>query len=230
MASQTSVERVLDLTVEPPVQGFLHVPLQENGDALVLTHGAGANCQSNLLVAVSNALAEAGIKVLRCDLPFRQMRRHGPPSPAGTVRDRQGVRRAIAVLKAKTAGRIFVGGHSYGGRQATMLVAEEPELVEGMLLLSYPLHPPRKPSELRVGHFVKLVKSALFVHGSRDPFGSIEEMKSALQLIPARNMLLEVSGVGHDLWSKNSASDLPGRIATAFQTFFTQCSPQIDQT
>jgi predicted alpha/beta-hydrolase family hydrolase len=196
----------------------------------VLTHGAGANCQSNLLVAVSNALADAGFKVLRCDLPFRQMRPHGPPFPASAERDQQGVRRAIAVLRARTAGRLFVGGHSYGGRQATMLVAEEPQLVEGMLLLSYPLHPPRKPSELRVGHFSKLVKPVLFVHGTRDLFGSIGEMKSALERIPARNTLLEVSGMGHDLWPKNSAGDLPARIATAFQTFFTQCSPRIDQT
>jgi uncharacterized protein len=102
-----------------------------------------------------------------------------------------------------------------------MLVAEEPQLVEGLLLLSYPLHPPRKPSELRVGHFPKLLKSALFVHGSRDPFGSVEEMKSALERIPARNLLLEVSGMGHDLWSKKAGGDLPARIATAFQTFFT---------
>jgi predicted alpha/beta-hydrolase family hydrolase len=196
----------------------------------VLTHGAGANCQSNLLVAISNALADVGFKVLRCDLPFRQMRPHGPPFPASAERDRQGMRRAIAVLRARTAGRLFVGGHSYGGRQATMLVAEEPQLVEGMLLLSYPLHPPRKPSELRVGHFPRLVKPALFVHGTRDPFGSIGEMRSALERIPALNMLLEVEGMGHDLWSKNSAGDLPARIVTGFQTFFTQCSPRIDQT
>ena len=102
-----------------------------------------------------------------------------------------------------------------------MLVSEEPQLVDGLLLLSYPLHPPQKPSELRVGHFPKLLKPALFVHGSRDPFGSAGEMKSALELMPGRNRLLEVIGMGHELLSKKAASDLPARIATAFQEFFT---------
>ena len=221
MPSRTSVDCFVDLAGELSVRGFLHLPFQENGHSLVLTHGAGANCQSNLLVAVSNALADIGFRVLRCDLPFRQIRPHGPPFPANAARDRQGLRRAIAVMKERTVGRVFVGGHSYGGRQATILASEEPQLVDGLLLLSYPLHPPRKPSELRVGHFPKLLKSALFVHGSRDPFGSIGEMKSALELMPGRNMLLEVIGMGHDLLSKNAASDLPARIATAFQEFFT---------
>jgi predicted alpha/beta-hydrolase family hydrolase len=101
-----------------------------------------------------------------------------------------------------------------------MLVSEEPALVDGLLLLSYPLHPPRKPAELRVSHFPGLTTAALFVHGTRDPFGSIAEMKSSLELIPARKLLLEVDGAGHDLLSKKAASDLSGKIVEAWQTFF----------
>lgn len=63
-----------DLAAEPAVRGFLHEPAQANGDALVLTHGAGANCQSKLLIALANAFSNAGYLVLRCDLPFRQSR------------------------------------------------------------------------------------------------------------------------------------------------------------
>jgi predicted alpha/beta-hydrolase family hydrolase len=130
-------------------------------------------------------------------------------------------------LQARTlvepaGGRVFIGGHSYGGRQATMLIAEEPQLVDGLLLLSYPLHPPRKPSELRIAHFPKLGKPALFVHGDRDPFGSIEEMHSALELIPARKMLLEISGAGHDLMGKNTSSNLPTQVVRALQTFLPE--------
>lgn len=229
MASQTSIERFVDLAAEPAVRGFLHLPSTENGDSLVLTHGAGANCESKLLVAVANAFAEAGFKVFRCDLPFRQMRPHGPPFPAGAPRDRDGLRRAVTVLKSRTSkerpgGRMFIGGHSYGGRQATMLVAEEPELVDGLLLLSYPLHPPKKPSELRVAHFPKLLKPALFVHGDRDPFGSVEEMKAARELIPARKTLLKISSAGHDLLGNKAASDLPSRIVREFQLFFIDYS------
>ncbi|HSK44169.1 MAG TPA: alpha/beta fold hydrolase, partial [Candidatus Binatia bacterium] len=191
-----------DLSAEPGVRGFLHEPAQSNGeghdDGLVLTHGAGANCQSKLLIAVASAFADAGYLVLRCDLPFRQSRPHGPPFPALAARDREGLRRAVDVLRSKTSGRIFLGGHSYGGRQATMLAVEQPQLAAGLLLLSYPLHPPRKPAELRTAHFAQLKTSSLFVHGGRDPFGSHDEMKTALALIPAQTMLLEVEGAGHE--------------------------------
>ena len=99
-----SVYRELfDLSAEPAVRGFLHEPAQPNDDALVLTHGAGANCQSKLLIALADAFADAGYLVLRCDLPFRQSRPHGPPFPAMAARDREGLRRAVDVLRSKTS-------------------------------------------------------------------------------------------------------------------------------
>jgi predicted alpha/beta-hydrolase family hydrolase len=211
-----------DLAAEPAVRGFLHEPPQANGDALVLTHGAGANCQSKLLIAVADAFAQAGYLVLRCDLPFRQARPHGPPFPAMAARDREGLRRAVDILRAKTPGRIFLGGHSYGGRQGSMLAAEQPQLVAGLLLLSYPLHPPRKPAQLRTAHFPQLKTPSLFLHGGRDPFGSHDEMKTALALIPAQTMLLEIEGAGHELLGKKAEENLPARIVQAFQEFFTR--------
>src|ERR1700704_2098586 len=198
-----------DLSAEPAIRGFLHEPSQPNGDALVLTHGAGANCQSKLLIALASAFSEAGYLVLRCDLPFRQSRPHGPPFPGMAARDREGLRRAVEVLRSKMSGRIFLGGHSYGGRQASILASEQPQLAAGLLLLSYPLHPPRKPAELRTAHLPQLQTSALFVHGSRDPFGSHLEMRSAMNLMPARNLLLEVEGAGHELMGKKAHEDLP---------------------
>lgn len=172
---EKSVQRFLEGEAkaggEPAVQGFLHLPEHGNGDAAVLTHGAGGNCDAELLMAVAEALAREGIAVLRCDLPFRHMRRHGPPFSGGAARDRDGLRRAIAALRKRTSGRMFVGGHSYGGRQASMLLAEEPRLAAGLLLLSYPLHPPKKPAELRVKHFPQIVTPTFFAHGERDPFG-----------------------------------------------------------
>ena len=136
------------------------------------------------------------------------------------ARDRQGLRRAVDILRSKTPGRIFLGGHSYGGRQGSMLAAEQPELSAGLLLLSYPLHPPRKPAELRTAHFPQLKTPALFVHGGRDPFGSHDEMKTALPLIPAQTTLLEIEGAGHELLGKKSEENLPVRIVQAFQEFF----------
>ena len=210
-----------DLSAGSHVRGFLHQPENDTGDGLILTHGAGANCQSKLLTAIAFAFAEAGLTVLRCDLPFRQERPHGPPFPGKAANDRKGLQRAVKLLQERIKGRIFLGGHSYGGRQATMLASEDPQLVNGLLLLSYPLHPPRKPTELRVSHFPALQTPALFVQGTRDPFGSIAEMKSALESVPAPKLLFVVEGAGHDLLPRKAEGDLPQRIVEAWKTFFS---------
>ncbi|MGA7079497.1 MAG: alpha/beta fold hydrolase [Terriglobales bacterium] len=205
-------------SLDPALRGWLHSPHTPNGDALVLTHGSGSNSTAPLLVALSETFAGHGYVVLRCDLPFRQERRTGPPFPGGAERDRAGLRNAVAVLRKSVAGRIFLGGHSYGGRQATMLCASEPELVSGLLLLSYPLHPPRKPEQLRIQHLPNLRTPSLFVHGTRDPFGSVDEMTKALQLVPAKTELMKVENAGHDLGfkGKTRAVELPARIFTRF--------------
>src|ERR1700676_2056029 len=211
-----------DDSLNPAVRGFLHSPDAPGGDGLILTHGAGSNCNSPLLVALSEAFAEHGFSVLRCDLPFRQQKQSGPPFPGMAERDRAGLRNAVAVLRKKTAGKIFLGGHSYGGRQATMLCAAEPELVSGLLLLSYPLHPPRKPEQLRTQHLPNLRNPSLFVQGTRDPFGSIEELRRALQLMSAKTELIAVEDAGHDLGSKGKArlEELPLRIFAEFKNIF----------
>jgi uncharacterized protein len=208
-----------DVSAEPNIRGFLHTPAKPSGAGIVLTHGAGANCQSKLLIEMSEAFAAAGYFALRMDLPFRVERPHGPPSPGGASRDREGLRRAVALLKEKARGPIFLGGHSYGGRQATMLAAEDSQLVNALLLLSYPLHPPRKPEQLRTSHFTKLKTPAFFVSGTRDPFGTTAELESALKLIPAAHALREVEGAGHDLAIKKSFGDLPSRVVSEFQAF-----------
>jgi uncharacterized protein len=208
-----------DASADPAIHGFFHAPAKSSGDSIVLTHGAGGNCQAKILVEMSDALAAAGFTVLRFDLPFRAARPFGPPRPGSADRDREGLRRAAAVLKRKFPGRVFLGGHSYGGRQASMLVAEDLAVADGLLLLSYPLHPPNKPSELRTKHFRGLGKPAFFVHGTRDPFATVEELQSAVALIPAPHKVMEIDGAAHDLLSKKSASEQPARIVREFQSF-----------
>jgi len=196
--SAASVREIEEHGPGPAVRGFLHAPTASpNGHALVLTHGAGANCQSRLLTALARSFSERGYLVLRCDLPFRQARPFGLPFPALAARDREGLQRAVEWVAKLATEKIYLGGHSYGGRQASMLLAEKPELAAGLLLLSYPLHPPRKPDQLRTAHFPKLETPALFVHGTRDPFASPEEMQAALKLLPARSELMEIVGAGH---------------------------------
>jgi predicted alpha/beta-hydrolase family hydrolase len=208
-----------DDLADPPVRGFLHAPSAPSGNAIILTHGAGANCQSKLLIEMSDAFAAAGFTVLRFDLPFRSERPTGPPRPGSAARDREGLRRAVELMKERQRGPIFLGGHSYGGRQSTMLAAEDSQLVDALLLLSYPLHPPRKPEQLRTSHFPKLKTPALFVSGTLDPFGTVAEMESALKLIPAAHALHEVEGAGHDLAIKKTFGDLPSRVVSEFQVF-----------
>jgi uncharacterized protein len=212
----------VDTSAEPPVRGFIHRPVTPSDDGLVLTHGAGSNCKAPLLVALAEAFSEAGTTVLRCDLPYRQSRPYGPPRPGDAVHDRAGLKNAVAALRKLISGHMFLGGHSYGGRQSSMLCAEEPGLVEGLVLFSYPLHPPRKPDQLRIQHLPKLETPALFVHGTRDPFGSPEKMESAIGLIPAKTRLLLIEGAGHDLGfkGKEGQGELLGIVLAEFQKFF----------
>ena len=188
---------------EPGVRGFLHLAAS-GSDGLVLTHGAGGNCDSSLLVALAENLSQNGITVLRCDLPFRQQRPYGPPLRTAEL-DQQGLRRAVELLRTRVSRRVFLGGHSYGGRMATMLAAKEPSAADGLLLLSYPLHPPNKPQQLRTAHFPQIRTRCLFVHGTQDPFASSEEIQSALKLIPVETTLLSLEGAGHELVSKKKS-------------------------
>jgi uncharacterized protein len=224
MMTESRVEPFSDTSLDPPVRGFLHSPGSAIKDGLILTHGAGGNCRGPLLTALAEEFSGAGFAVLRCDLPFRQARSFGPPRPGDATRDRLGLKNAVTVLRKVVRGRIFLGGQSYGGRQATMLCADEPGLVDGMLLLSYPLHAPGKPDQLRTQHLPKLRIPALFVHGTRDPFGSIEEIKSAVKIIPARTWVLPVEGEGHDLGFKGKKrnDELPARVLAEFQRVFAK--------
>jgi uncharacterized protein len=201
---------------EGSVRGFLHRPAGPPEASLVLTHGAGGNCESPLLVAVAAAFCTAGLAVLRYDLPFRQRRRFGPPASAAAEGDRAGLKDAIAILRTAFPGsQVFLGGHSYGGRQATMLAAEEPDLAAGLLLLSYPLHPPGKPERQRTAHLPNIKTAALFAHGSKDPFGSLEKIEEALKLIPARTVLAPIAAAGHDL--NRGRFDIDGLLAQPFK-------------
>jgi hypothetical protein len=202
------------------------------------------------LVALAEAFAGAGFMVLRCDLPFRQARSFGPPRPGDAARDREGLKTAVVSMKKLAPGRVFLGGQSYGGRQASMLLAEQEEkqvprlggrsasessaiarndnsqgwdaLADGLLLLSYPLHAPAKPDQPRTQHLSNLHVPTLFVSGTRDPFGSIAEIESARRLIPAKTDLLVVEGAGHDLGfkGKTKKEELPRMVLASFKSLF----------
>jgi hypothetical protein len=220
VASSTPESLVNGEPGETPVQGFLHRAESSGGGFLVLTHGAGGNCNAPLLVALAEGFAAAGLTTLRCNLPFRQRRPTGPPSPSDARHDQEGLRRAVELMRKEFPGWAFLGGSSYGGRQACMLAAGDSKLVDGLLLLSYPLHPPGRPEKLRTDHFPALQTPAFFVSGTKDAFGSMAELETAIRLIPAKTKLLPIEGAAHGLSQKSKSANLPPEIVAAFFDFF----------
>ena len=205
---------------EPAVRGFLHAAAGDS--ALVLTHGAGGNADSRLLVALAETLAENGVSALRCNMPFRQKRTKGPPNLGAAAEDREGLRRAVECLR-KRAAKVYLGGQSYGGRQATLLASEDESVADGLLLISYPLHSPGKPERLRTDHFGELRTPSLFVHGSKDPFGTLEEMRVALKRISGHNRLLEIENGSHGLVRGKTEAlyqEAASQIVKEFMKFF----------
>ena len=197
---------------KPGIRGILHRPERgANGDGLVLTHGAGGNAASPLLAAAADAFTAAGFTVLRCDLPFRQKRPRGPPSSASAAADRAGLRSAVEAMRERVSGQVVLGGVSYGGRQATILAADKPWIAAALLLFSYPLHPPGRPEQWRTEHFPRVRLPALFVQGTRDPFGAPEELRGAVAAIPSPARIIAIDGAGHEL--KRGDFDLPTVVA-----------------
>src|ERR1043166_7161806 len=184
--SLKSATTSMNSEVQAGTSRFLHRPAKPGADGFILTHGAGGNANSPFLIALANALSDTGFTAVRYNLPFRQQRPFGPPRPIDAARDREGLKTEVEAMRRDVSGRVFLGGHSYGGRQSSMLCAEQNGLVDGLLLLSYPLHPPGKPEQPRTKHLPDLKTPTLFVHGTHDPFGSIEEIELALKLIPVR--------------------------------------------
>lgn len=183
-------------------------------DGILLTHGAVFSKDAPLLIGLDKALSALGLTVERFNLPYRQRQAEGPP-PAGSMpEDLEGLRTAVAAMRERVDGRLILGGQSYGGLLGSMLAAGDPALVDGLMLFPYPLHPPG--GELNTGHFSALRTPALFIHGTRDPMGSVEEMRTALKAIPARTELLAIEGEAHQL--------NPARVAepatAAFQRFY----------
>lgn len=183
--------------------------------ALLLAPGAGADRDQGALVALDALATGAGALVRRMDFPYRKAGRRAP--------DRAPVLLRAVVEEAATligAGPLVLGGRSMGGRMCSMAVAESlrvPEskagpalsvdaVVAGLLLVSYPLHPPGRPDKLRTDHFPAITVPALFVSGTRDAFGTPAELESATSAIPGPVTHHWIPGKDHAL--RNSEPDV----------------------
>jgi hypothetical protein len=183
------------------IGGVAHEPAGTARGVVVLTHGAGGSRESPLLIALCDEWARRGWLAVRYNLPYRRRRPKGPPSGSSTA-DQAGIVEAIGFARSLQPPAVIAGGHSYGGRLTSMVLAEQPDIADELTLFSYPLHPPGKPERLRTDHFAEIRVPTVFTHGSSDPFGSLEEMRRAVTLIAAPTAIVEVPGARHDLASK----------------------------
>ncbi|MFT3661780.1 MAG: alpha/beta fold hydrolase [Gordonia sp. (in: high G+C Gram-positive bacteria)] len=203
-------------------------PDGDSAGLVILAHGAGSDRASLLLRTLSAALTARGLTVARIDLPYRQQRPKGPPSPSKAAADRDGIRAAIAALRPLAPeGPLIVGGQSYGGRQASMVAAEAPSTgsgigdrpgigndsrngsgdgpaIDGLLLTSYPLHPPGKPERLRTEHLPDVTVPTVIVHGRSDAFGTSAEIAAAAALFAGPVRVVEVDKADHGLKPERS--------------------------
>lgn len=183
------------------IAGVAHRPDGTPKGVVVLTHGAGGNRESALLQRLSDEWAQRGFLAVRYNLPYRRRRPKGPPS-GSAANDRAGIVEAITVCRKLADGPLIAGGHSYGGRQTSMVVAAHDVFVDVLTLFSYPVHPPGKPERARTEHLPDVTVPTVFAHGSSDPFGTIDEVRDAAALIPAPTEIVEITGARHDLGSK----------------------------
>ncbi|MGB5795640.1 MAG: alpha/beta family hydrolase [Mycolicibacter algericus] len=183
------------------IAGVAHRPAGSPAGVVLLTHGAGGNRDSPMLQRICDEWARRGFLAIRYDLPFRRRRPKGPPSGSGAG-DRDGIVAAIGYARGLADGPLIAGGHSYGGRQTSVVVAAEGAPVDLLALFSYPLHPPGKPERARTEHLPDIGVPTVFTHGTSDPFGTPAEIQAAATLIPAPHQVVEITGARHDLASK----------------------------
>lgn len=182
------------------IAGVAHEPEATPTGVVVLTHGAGGNRDSAMLVKVCDEWASRGWLAVRYDLPYRRRRPKGPPS-GSAAGDQEGIAEAIALARSLTDGPVIAGGHSYGGRMTSMVAANGngPDV---LTLFSYPLHPPGKPERARTEHLPDITIPTVFTHGTSDPFGTIDELTAAAALVAGPTEVVVIEGARHDLGSK----------------------------
>lgn len=199
------------------IEGIAHEPAATPAGIILLTHGAGGNRDAALLVGLCDEWARQGYLAVRYNLPYRRRRPKGPPSNSAAS-DQDGIAEAIAWARAQTDGPVVAGGHSYGGRMTSMVAATSggPDV---LALSSYPLHPPGKPERARTEHLPDITVPTVFTHGTADPFGTIEELRAAADLVTGPTRIVEVTGARHDLGSKTL--DVPALAVAAAVIFLS---------
>jgi predicted alpha/beta-hydrolase family hydrolase len=179
-------------------------------NALLLFPGAGSSAEHPSLKAIER---RAPWPVTRADFPYRKAGRRAPDRPPVLL---QAVVDEVAKLGAD---RLVLGGRSMGGRICSIAVAEKRVDAIGLVLISYPLHPPGRPEQLRVAHFADIDVPCLFVSGTRDAFGTPDELVAHTAGIGGRVTHVWFDGLGHDLKGADE------RLADTVSEWLTKLKP-----
>lgn len=172
-------------------------------EGVVLFPGAGSSSTHASLLAIEESLAP--LPVLRCDFPYRLAGKSFPDkTPVLIDSVRTHVRTFAATLGVPTSS-LVIGGRSMGGRMCSMAVGDvdDPLDVAGVVLISYPLHPPKKPENLRTEHLPRLATSVLCVSGTKDNFGTPDELKEAFAVVPGQVQWVWIENGRHELARKD---------------------------
>lgn len=162
---------------------------------LLLGHGAGANQSSAFMVMFADGLAARGIDTVTFNFLYAEQGRSAPDRKDKLEACYRAVIAAVSGKGKLKSNRLFIGGKSMGGRIASQVAAEQADGLTGLVFLGYPLHPPGKPDQLRSEHLIKIRLPMLFLQGSRDPFGTTDELRPIIKKIKAS--LYEIEGGDH---------------------------------
>ncbi len=192
---------------------------------LVVAHGAGAGMEHPFLAGFTRALNGLGIATLRFNFPYREAGRKFPDKPPAAI---AAWRAAMADAAARSAGEpLWAGGKSFGGRMASMAVAEGMPAA-GLIYLGYPLHPPGKPEKLRDEHLYGLTLPMLFLQGTRDPFATPELLEAVVARIGPSATLEWRDGGGHTFdvkGTRRSTEEVGASLAGSAAAFIAAHRP-----
>jgi len=168
--------------------------------AIVIAHGAGAPQTHPWMVTAARTLAERALDVVTFNFPYSEAKRRAPDRNDVLEATWRAVVSAVRARNDVAHRRLYIGGKSMGGRIATHVAADgSVDDLAGLVLLGYPLHRPGKPNQLRASHLPRVRAPMLFVQGSRDPFGTPEELGPIVSRLSRGSRLFVVEGADHSL-------------------------------
>jgi predicted alpha/beta-hydrolase family hydrolase len=190
----------------------------QKNSTLILGHGAGANQLSGFMRLFAAGLAERGLDVATFNFLYTEQARKIPDAGPRLESCYRAVIDALVKDKKLRGNRLVIGGKSMGGRIASQVAASQPAAIDGLVFLGYPLHPPGRLDKLRSEHLPKINVPMLFVQGSRDAFGTKQEIDTLIKKLKLPAELYSIEGGDHSLKVPKSAGPQDQVYAAAMDT------------